>query len=160
MILMLSTHSYSARSLFIFTGWPHINSQRKQNSSLDFLTTVPPPNANLLAALSSFSPSFWCQRKIPVMSLLCKASTFIYVLKARDSHLSGFCIISFLLSYKVNHFPLCSHLAQWFSMGNNFASLAWVFGNVWRHFRLSQWGTTGTQLRCYWHPVHRGHRCH
>ena len=53
--------------LFIFIRWPHfLNSQREQKSFWFsvFLTTVPPQRANFLASLSSFSPSFWYQRKI------------------------------------------------------------------------------------------------
>lgn len=53
--------------LFIFIRWPHfLNSQREQRSFWFsvFLTTLPPPSANFLASLISFSPSFWYQRKL------------------------------------------------------------------------------------------------
>ena len=107
--------------LFIFIRWPHfLNSQRKQKSFWFsvFLTTVPPPSANFLASLSSFSPSFWYQRKI---HLFC----------TKEAPLLKFCIpetpstsvhstLSFLFSLLCeSSFPLPALPHQWSSSRNN-----------------------------------------
>lgn len=134
-ILMISTSLLLLLNLmlFIFTRWLHLLNSHRKYVIPYFPDTVPSPNANFLASLSSFSPSFWhpsVQRK--------------YFYLSSESQRLPQCILRYFFSSLLweKLLPLPSLLAQWFSSRNNFASLPTVSGNVWRHLWLSQWGAT------------------
>lgn len=91
-------------------------------SSLHFLTSIPSLNENFPALLWSFSPSFWCQRK---MCLFCTKDTHLSMFWSPEPpSISMDSALFFLFSPLYGQFSsLPSLLTQWFSIGNSFASL-------------------------------------